>query len=222
MVIFITIVVLKMENIDIILKNMKSEERQSKLLANKIKKLRLEKRISQSHMKDVIGISQAAYAKIENGTTKNITIETGKGIARALGVDFSELFGVSLSERGFFISQLEEYKNKAEKLKEELLKANQIVELLSSEKRNLKEFFVMQFVSHYSNYIGFIEDLIDQAPTEEFKSMLQRKKENTIRFEKTIQQKFIDMGLFTMGDVAKYINEMKIMGLHLKDINEME
>jgi len=201
---------------------MKSEERQSKLLADKIKKIRLEKRISQSHMKDVIGISQAAYAKIENGTTKNITIEIGKGIAKALGVDFSELFGVGLRERGFFISQLEEYKNKADKLKEELVKANQIVELLSSEKRNLKEFYVMQLVSHYTNYIGFIEDLIDQVPTEELKSMLRRKRENTIQFEKTIQQKYIDMGLFTKEDVSKYIGEMKMMGFHFKDINEME
>lgn len=63
--------------------------------SEKIKNYRKTKGISQIEMAKFIGISQAAYGKIESGFTKTVTIEVGKGIALALGVSFVELFDIS-------------------------------------------------------------------------------------------------------------------------------
>jgi|SRR5665647_151443 len=63
-------------------------------IGDKLKRIRKEKSLSQSNIAAYCGISQAAYAKIENGTTQNITIGIGKGIANALLISFNELFEV--------------------------------------------------------------------------------------------------------------------------------
>ncbi|MDP2887479.1 MAG: helix-turn-helix transcriptional regulator [Bacteroidota bacterium] len=67
-------------------------------ISEKIRQLRKQKGISQSKMAEVIGISQAAYAKIETGDTKSISIEIGKGISKALDISFNELFDIESSE----------------------------------------------------------------------------------------------------------------------------
>ena len=45
-----------------------------------------------------VGISDMTLSKIETGKTKSVTIDTGKGIASALGVSFADLFGVEPSK----------------------------------------------------------------------------------------------------------------------------
>ncbi len=199
-------------------------------IGQSIKKLRLSKGLSQAEVAESCGISQSAYAKIESGKTKNITIDIGRLIAEFLEISFVELFDISPS-KGF--SSAQEWKNTEQAYNEmlseqnnELFKRleekNTLINSLISEKKNLKDFLVMQFVSHYSSYIGLIDDLIDQAPNEKFKETLHKKRINAISFEKTIQSKFIKLGLFTKQDIHIYIDEMKLMGLQLKDINEME
>lgn len=199
-------------------------------IGQRIKKLRLSKGLSQAEVADSCRISQSAYAKIESGKTKNITIDIGKLIAEFLEVSFVELFDISPSK---YFSSAEEWKkveieagknynHYINELTETLKEKNTLIKSLISEKKNLKDFLVMQYVSHYSSYIGLIDDLIDQAPNEKFSELLHKKRIEAIRFEKTIQSKFIKLGLFERHDIRFYIEEMKIMGLHLKDINEME
>jgi len=60
----------------------------------KIKNIRNSKGISQTVVAETCGIKQSSYANIENGKTQSITIEIGKGIAKALGVSFNELFDI--------------------------------------------------------------------------------------------------------------------------------
>ena len=64
----------------------------------KIKRLRIEKGLKQADIARSAGIKQATLASIEKpvelGGTKAMTIETGKGIAKALGISFNELFDV--------------------------------------------------------------------------------------------------------------------------------
>lgn len=67
-------------------------------LLEEIKKYRTQKNLSQGKMAEIIGISQAAYAKIECGITQNITIDIGKGIAKALEISFNELFEIEVAE----------------------------------------------------------------------------------------------------------------------------
>ena len=63
-------------------------------IGEKLKRIRKEKGYSQVNVAIWCGISQAAYAKIENGTTQNITIPIGKGISKALMIPFNELFEI--------------------------------------------------------------------------------------------------------------------------------
>ncbi len=64
----------------------------------KIKKIRLQKGLKQAEVARIAGIKQSSFASIEKpveqGGTKAMTIETGKGIAKALMVSFNELFDI--------------------------------------------------------------------------------------------------------------------------------
>lgn len=64
------------------------------LLNKKIRSLRKASGLSQAYVASVCELTQSSYASIENGKTKSITIEVGKGIAKALGVPFTELFEI--------------------------------------------------------------------------------------------------------------------------------
>ena len=57
-----------------------------------IKKLRKEKKISQTELADYIGMKQGHISAIENGLVKNMTIETSKKIAEKLNIPFDELW----------------------------------------------------------------------------------------------------------------------------------
>jgi transcriptional regulator with XRE-family HTH domain len=61
---------------------------------DKIKILRKQKGVTQVNLGKKLGISQAAIAKIESGSTYTISIELGKKIAEALQVNFEELFDI--------------------------------------------------------------------------------------------------------------------------------
>lgn len=63
-------------------------------VGEKIKRIRKSKGISQYIVAESCRIKQSSYANIESGKTQNITIEIGKGISLALGVNFAELFEI--------------------------------------------------------------------------------------------------------------------------------
>lgn len=63
-------------------------------IGEKIKRLRTEKRLTQKQVSESCGLTPSAYLFIENGTTKSISIDVGKGIARALEVPFVDLFDI--------------------------------------------------------------------------------------------------------------------------------
>lgn len=199
-------------------------------VGQRIKKLRLSKGLSQAEVAGACDISQSAYAKIESGKTKNITIDIGRSIAQFLGIRFMDLFDISYNKHftynTYYKNTIAEHRDilldRNKELEIKINEKNTLINTLLSEKKNLKDFFIMQFVSHYNNYIGVLEDLIEQAPNETFKTLLYKKRKEAIRFEIMIQNKFFELGLFHRGDIIRYIEEMEMMGIHLKDINEME
>lgn len=92
-------------------------------ISEKIRQLRKQKGISQSKMAEVIGISQAAYAKIETGDTKSISIEIGKGISKALNIPFNDLFDIEVPENRSVETEkeLNDLKSETEKLQKLLV-----------------------------------------------------------------------------------------------------
>lgn len=87
-------------------------------IGEKIRRIRKSKGISQTAVSDTCGIKQSSYANIESGKTQNITIEIGKGIAKALEISFNELFDIDQIIEDDIIKEL---KNK----KEWLIKENE-------------------------------------------------------------------------------------------------
>ncbi|MEI6569423.1 MAG: helix-turn-helix transcriptional regulator [Verrucomicrobiota bacterium] len=63
-------------------------------MGSRIKKLRRDSNLSLMALAKDVGLSDMALSKIETGKTKSITIDKGKGLARALGVSFAELFEI--------------------------------------------------------------------------------------------------------------------------------
>jgi transcriptional regulator with XRE-family HTH domain len=91
-------------------------------LRERIKELRKRNNLSQSQMAQIIDISQAAYAKIESGLTDNITIDVGKGIAKALEVSFNELFEIEALQNDSLLEELKAENERLEKENERLLR----------------------------------------------------------------------------------------------------
>ena len=85
---------IRLENVDIHLKEELKNEKFRKLyemecakvaLAQKIAVLRDEKRLKQVELAKKLGVSQQFVSQIETGEAKNLTIETLLKIAKALG-----------------------------------------------------------------------------------------------------------------------------------------
>ena len=60
-----------------------------------LKAMRIEKNMTQRQVADIAGISQSYYADIENGNKAigdDLPVETAKGIAKALGIEWTAFF----------------------------------------------------------------------------------------------------------------------------------
>lgn len=113
----------------------------------KIKRIRIEAGINQADVARAAGIKQSSYASIEKGDTKSISIEVGKGIAKALGISFNELFEVEILQNDSLINEL---KAENERLKEQLNLTNQQSvlkdKLISGYEKQIED------AKHYSMY----------------------------------------------------------------------
>jgi transcriptional regulator with XRE-family HTH domain len=97
----------------------------------KIKRLRIESGVNQAEVARSAGIKQSSYASIEKGDTKSITIEVGKGIAKALKISFNELFEIESEElKEEFSEKLKEITEALEKMAENAKKDKTIIDLL--------------------------------------------------------------------------------------------
>jgi transcriptional regulator with XRE-family HTH domain len=122
--------------------------------AEKIKKLRTLKGISQTEVADQCGIKQSSYANIENGKTQNITIEIGKGIAKALEVPFYELFDI-LPENRELNSQIENLKSENERLNKELIDTVKFLSLYQKLEVNYKTLIINAIQISYNNFVKY-------------------------------------------------------------------
>ncbi|MBN2893258.1 MAG: helix-turn-helix transcriptional regulator [Bacteroidales bacterium] len=153
--------------------------------SEKIKKRRKERGYSQAEMAEKVGISQAAYGKIESGFTKSVTIEVGKGIAAALDISFTDLFEIENDNSKTRLLELnyEKLQNDFRNLKEqyETLKIfadhdKRKIELANENWEELKElrmltsmFELIEFlkinelIKDHSEALGLIPPLIDAS-----------------------------------------------------------
>lgn len=108
-------------------------------IGTKIKQIRLSKNIKQSDIIKASNISRTKYISIENSDdfgAKNISIEAGIGIAKTLGVPFTELFEIEDSNTISvkLSNEVAENEKEIEKLKNILKDKAIMVEMYQNEK----------------------------------------------------------------------------------------
>lgn len=106
-------------------------------ILEKLKNLRISKNLSQSQIAKLIDISQAAYAKIESGETVDITIDIGKGIAKALGISFNELFEIEIADNN---KQEAELRVEIDRLNDIINGQKELITLLKAQNEILNPF----------------------------------------------------------------------------------
>lgn len=113
-----------------------------------IKQLRKEKGLSQFDVANRLGISQTAYASIESGKTKSISVEIGKGLAEVLDQDFNILFGVERKENDQ-TKLIENLKKEIETLKEQLEDKKNIVAFFQKERSSIKYIILSWYLKNF-------------------------------------------------------------------------
>jgi len=172
----------------------------------KIKLFRKQKNLSQAQISESTGISQAAYAKIESGETKSITIEVGKGIAKALGIPFAELFDIEASKDNSEL--IEKLKGEKENLKEEIKEKQYLIDLLKDEKAHLKLYLLMRLFGRYENAIRAIDAEISESQNEVDKINLEKRKQ-FVDSEFTLDKNaYINQRIITQIEFDEFRKEM--------------
>lgn len=175
-------------------------------ILEKIKEKRNQKNLSQAQVAAVIGISQAAYAKIENGITGNISLNIAKGIARALNESFNKLFEIEMPLQNS--DQIEKLKIENESLKKQSDEKSLLIDLQKNEKSHIQAYLVMQMVSEYTFVMGLVDELITEAGNEG-KEKLNQKREAIIRNYHTVRDYYLRTGFLSQSDFDNHYMEMK-------------
>ena len=182
-------------------------------IEGKILKLRMAKGISKADMSRACGITPTAYSNIEDDLTESINIETGKKIAKALGISFNKLFEIEGdSNKIDSLSKLVNDQNqKIEELKEQIT-------LLKNEKEHIKAHLVMQMVSSYSWEIGAIDYEYAASKSEERKSALGKILEDIRKTFNSNKDYYIKTGFLSESDFENHYKEMEGMYMHMPEV----
>src|SRR5674476_1638028 len=103
-------------------------------IEGKIMKLRIEKGISKADMSRACSITPTAYSNIEEDLTESINIETGRKIAKALGISFNELFEIEGDSQ-----KIDELNNEIQLFKNRIAEKSLLIESLINEKAHIKD-----------------------------------------------------------------------------------
>lgn len=170
-------------------------------IGEKLKKIRIEKRLSQKQVAEICGITPAAYTFIENGTTKNITIEIGKGIAKALNVSFNELFEIEPNS-----NEIENFLNEIHNLNQIIEDSSRQIEKLLKEKKEITDIYLLDFVHYTTVEIYRYFEKLNSAQENEIEEILYDAVYK-LNFKKEQLIKDINAGFFTVTDYNRAINE---------------
>ena len=184
-------------------------------IGEKIRRIRKSKGISQNAVSDICGITQPSYANIESNKTQNITIEIGKGIAKALDASFNELFEIEVPGAAFSIDEnvLNDLRGEIERLKKQNDIKDSHIEMLYKEIRIFNEYLSFDTINDYFEYIlDYEHKLRSTETTEKEKEYFKRQLDSTIIDLKKLIDLYIGQ---------EFINKETIMGIFF-DTNSMD
>jgi transcriptional regulator with XRE-family HTH domain len=177
----------------------------------KIKRLRIESGVSKAEMARAAGLKQSSYSSIENGDTKSITIDVGKGFAKALNIPFTELFDIELSNGNAEI--IEKLGAEVERLNNQLNDKTMVIELQQREKEIYKQ-NVIRLIVRYSEHIIYNLSMdLNKASNEKEINMLEMQKSHEIKNRQKMFEDLILIGFITQSDIDSHYKEMADSGL---------
>lgn len=184
--------------------------------SDKIRELRKGKGISQTDMADLIGISQAAYGKIESGFTKSISIDIGKGIAKALNVSFGELFDVEDTNSEDLKKQHEVWEKEMQVLWDSIKKKNKeiedkelIIELLKREREIYKQSVIISIETYYSHRLSELKKELKEEKDEKKRIYLQNVINALPEDKQHDLDNFLYMGFLSKKDIDSLYAELR-------------
>lgn len=188
-------------------------------LFNKIKRLREERKMNHVEISKEIGISNTAYSKIEKGITKSISLEIAVKIARALEVNFNELFSIESNKNNSVDNQRLNDKINTLIQENELLKKQLEDKLLLEDyfKRDILEFkslLVSWPIEYFNTENKFIKELFDKRDilSEEYERRVSELPEKTAQAMALL----IKNKLFLLADFDKYYSSEQFKPIILR------
>lgn len=172
-------------------------------ISEKIKRLRKSSGVSQLEVAKSAGITQSGFASIEKGDTKAISIEVGKGIAKALGISFNELFEIEVDSKSNesqkneieeLKGKIEELQGRIEELQERISEKDKILALQEQINKNFKNSLLEQVYSDLSNYAINQKslDVFIANESEEIKAYLAEEQRKTLNRLNDRTEKFLE------------------------------
>lgn len=162
-------------------------------LKDKLLRIRKEKNLSQTYVAKAAGIKQPSYASIEAGDTKNVSLSVAKGLAKALGVSFIELFEIEDPEY--------------ERIK--------LIKSMSKDDRDALEFYRTLFlVAQYFEvlnlelFLKYFPDYADKKLSTQAFNL-----DSIVRFTQRFKEKSVD-------EIQKYVNIEKYRDSHIDSFLE--
>jgi len=174
-------------------------------IGEKIKRIRIEKRLSKKEVAEICGLSPSSYLYIEEGKTKSISIEVGKGIARALEVSFTDLFEIE-----------DVYKTKFERLKKNIRTYDQhfdeTIELY-------KDGILSHLIRASSQIVNTYSILMEIAEGEKSKGILLGVIKDFLKAEYINLQNNISDGFFSLKEYKSLIKHLNKIQTEFKVID---
>lgn len=183
-----------------------------KPVGEKIKQIRKSKGISQTVVADICGIKQSSYANIESGKTQTISIEVGKGIAKALKVPFGELFEIEGSKTvdSDLDKKVKILENQIKKLEENLEEKAQIIKLLKNENKAFyKEKSALELERDFYEFWDR-EIEIENAENDLIRNEAKKRRNYMVKILSWNIKEIIDFGLLSRFEILELIYENDI------------
>jgi len=113
-------------------------------IEGKIKRIRNDNGLSKAYMSRACDITPTAYSNIEDDITDSINIETGRKIAKALGVSFNELFEIEGDSQKIdaLNNQIERLNERVKELKVQIADKDALILYFSRTNINVRNFLI--------------------------------------------------------------------------------
>lgn len=169
----------------------------------RIKLYRKKKNLSQSQMASVIGISQAAYAKIESGVTGNITLVVATGIAKALGEDFNEVFEIEKDNK-----TIDALKDEVEELRTRISEKDLLIKSISSQHKYTKDVLIAEVYLFHYNQLAKLREQLETCTNDNVRSALTEEISRVEKAEKRKYRIFTTTGVLEQSDIDEVYSRM--------------